>query len=184
MIEAGVLEGYESEADASRLGQLFDTHHDRLYRLARRLSATREEAQDLVQDAFLRAATANRRMPQGAEAEEAWLVRVLINLSRDRWRRQKVRASNRREAADEASPAPEAAYIARLEVQRALAALAPRRRAVVVLHEMEGFDTAAVARLLGISAVTVRWHLSRARGELARVLDGGPLRSTFHDREA
>ena len=51
-----------------------------------------------------------------------------------------------------------------------LTRLSPRRRAVVVLHELEGRPSREVARLLGIAEVTVRWHLLAARRELARVL--------------
>ncbi len=156
------------ETEGSRLAVLFDTHHVRLFRLARRLSASNEEAEDLVQETFLRAATA--RVPGGASSEEAWLVRVLVNLSRDRWRRAAVR--RRLQLPAERSPvdATEDKYVARLAVQAALATLEPRRRAVIVLHEIDGVGAAAISRLLGISPVTVRWHLSRGRQELARAL--------------
>jgi DNA-directed RNA polymerase specialized sigma24 family protein len=46
---------------ADRLGTLFDVHHQRLYRLARRMSRSTDEARDLMQDAFLRAARTPRR---------------------------------------------------------------------------------------------------------------------------
>jgi len=55
-------------------------------------------------------------------------------------------------------------------VQRALERLAPRRRAVVVLHDLEDASVGEIARLLGVTAVTVRWHLSRGRRELASVI--------------
>ena len=56
-----------------------------------------------------------------------------------------------------------AAVIARATVWRALDALTPHRRAVVVLHEREGLGSSAIASLLGVSAITVRWHLSMGR---------------------
>src|SRR5262245_57488336 len=86
--EAKRVKNLVSRADTSadRLGLLFAAHHQRLYRLARRLSGSADEARDLVQDTFLRAARAPRSVPAGPPAEEAWLVRVLINLCRDRWR--------------------------------------------------------------------------------------------------
>jgi RNA polymerase sigma-70 factor (ECF subfamily) len=65
---------------------------------------------------------------------------------------------------------PEAALIAQTIVWRALMVLPPRRRAVVVLHEIEGASTVEIAGLLGIAAVTVRWHLARGRQQLARIL--------------
>jgi RNA polymerase sigma-70 factor (ECF subfamily) len=152
-----------------RLARLFDAHQERLFRLALRLSADREEARDLVQETFLRAARRPSSLPDGAE--EPWLVRTLVNLCRDRFRRLGVRSraheSLRRE---EETAHPEEAAVARATVRAALARLAPRRRAVIVLHELEGIPVREVARLLGIAEVTVRWHLLAARRELARVL--------------
>jgi len=65
---------------------------------------------------------------------------------------------------------PEARAIASTTVWRALDALHPRRRAVIVLHELEGASAAAIATLLGITSVTVRWHLARGRRELTHAL--------------
>jgi RNA polymerase sigma-70 factor (ECF subfamily) len=158
---------------ADRLAALFDAHHDRLYRLARRLAPNADDALDLVQETFLKAAGSPRSVPLGATSEEAWLVRVLINLRRDQWRRTAVRKRHDREDSRPAGAVndPEAVLIARATVWRALDRLTPRRRAVVVMHELEGLTIAAIATLLGISAVTVRWHLSRGRHDLARVLN-------------
>jgi RNA polymerase sigma-70 factor (ECF subfamily) len=60
--------------------------------------------------------------------------------------------------------------VARVAVQKALAQLSPRRRAVVVLHELDGRTAAEIARLLGLTPVTVRWHLHAARRDLKRIL--------------
>ena len=156
-----------------RLGALFDSHHRRLYQLARRLSRTPEDARDLVQETFLRAARTPQSIPGGAQDEEAWLVRVLVNLCRDQWRRRTAERRRRAhaEALHVAMPVdPESAAIAHSVVWRALEALAPRRRAVLVMHELEGTGVDAIARTLGISAVTVRWHLSRGRRQLEQAI--------------
>jgi RNA polymerase sigma factor (sigma-70 family) len=168
---SAILDQRQSQTGTERLARLFDTHHDRLFRLARRLLADREEALDLVQETFLRAARRPSAVPDGEQPGEAWLVRVLINLCRDRHRRTSVRLrvheSMRRQAR---SSNPEDAVLARATVQAALARLSPRRRAAIVLHEIEGLPAREVARLLGIAEVTVRWHLLAARRELASVL--------------
>ena len=52
----------------------------------------------------------------------------------------------------------------------------PGRRAIIVLYEIEGATIPAIARLLGVAAVTVRWHLSIGRRELAAAVDGRPAR--------
>ena len=165
------LPGRMVKEPSARIAVLFDAHNQRLYRLARRLTANADDALDLVQDTFLRAAGA-AFIPDGATAEEAWLVRVLVNLRRDEWRK----AANRRHLEPKADllalpvSDPEAQAVARTTVWQALDALHPRRRAVLVLHELEGMTAAAIAALLGIRTVTVRWHLSRGRRELARTL--------------
>lgn len=155
-----------------RLTALFDAHAERLHRLARRLTPSADAALDLVQDVFLRAARAPGSVPHGHRDEEAWLVRVLVNLRRDQWRKESVR---RREAAQAGPPAtetanPEPAYVHGLTVWRALDVLSPRRRAILVLHELDAMPAPAIAALLGITTITVRWHLARGRRELATCL--------------
>jgi RNA polymerase sigma-70 factor (ECF subfamily) len=159
------------ESATTRLAELFDSHSPHLYRLARRLSGDADQARDLVQDTYLKAARYAERIPPGESAAQAWLVRILINTCRDHWRRQEVR----RQAIDlprpgPAGPNPESAAVARATVTAALATLPPRRRAVIVLHHLEEMETTEIASLLGISQVTVRWHLSAARRQLARQL--------------
>src|SRR5580765_6872954 len=112
-----------------RLGSLFDTHHERLYRLARRLSRNADDARDLVQETFLRAARSPGSVPAGTAHEEAWLVRVLINICRDRWRQHAVRTRARLNGSVESEPAfdPEPHLIAQSLVRQALQSLPPRR---------------------------------------------------------
>jgi RNA polymerase sigma factor (sigma-70 family) len=160
-----------SRPDAGeRLGRLFDAHHDRLYRLARRMSGSAEAARDAVQDTFLRAARSPQLVPDGMPHEEAWLVRVLVNICRDEWRKRDVRRRAAHHLAPGREDSSEAALIARATIQHALQALPPRRRAILVMYELEGAAIPAIAALLGIRAVTVRWHLSVGRTELARLI--------------
>lgn len=162
--------GLASAATDDRVSSLFDAHYERLYRLARRMATSRDDALDLVQETFLRAA-GGAAVPPGAAAEEAWLVRVLVNVQRDAWRKARVRARHR--AAHPpvgVAPSPESALVASAAVWQAMATLAPRRRAVVVMHELEGLPVRAIAEVLAVRPVTVRWHLHRARLELARAL--------------
>ncbi|MBP7778124.1 MAG: RNA polymerase sigma factor [Acidobacteria bacterium] len=156
-----------------RLATLFDTQYDRLYRLARRLSPSADDALDLVQETFLKVAAGSASVPVGDRAEEAYLVRVLVNVRKDQWRKERVRARHAEPplASDNGGGA-EASLLAHDEIWRALDTLAPRRRAVVVMHELEGLSAAEIASLLGVAAVTVRWHLFRGRRDLAAALHG------------
>ena len=157
-----------------RLVALFEAHEDRLYRLARRLVASAEDADDLVQETFFRAAKSLRSVPAGSGKEEAWLVRVLVNIRRDQWRKAAVRRRSVAMVGPGATTGDsnlESALIAKQAVWGALDALHPRRRAIVVMCELEGMDPSAIGSLLGISAMTVRWHLSMGRRDLKRMLN-------------
>ncbi len=153
----------DASVDAGeRLGRLFDAHHQRLYRLARRLSRTAEDARDLVQETFLRAAQAVASIPAGAPHEEAWLVRVLINICRDGWRRSAVRRRLeplRVAETETRSPDLERALVAQATVWQALDRLPPRRRAAIVLSgetvvvgtsRIRGGDKALIALLTAV----------------------------------
>ena len=157
---------------AARVGALFDLHHQRLFRLARRLSRNADDARDLVQETFLRAARSPRSIPEGASNEEAWLVRVLINICRDRWRHSAVRTRARVNGQVAAEPSfnPEPHLIAKSLVHHALDRLPPRRKAILILYELEGATIPAIAKLVGVAPVTVRWHLSMGRREMAKAL--------------
>ena len=173
--EVIALEGTigQVEGDASqRLAALFDAHHRRLYSLACRMCRSRDDARDCVQETFLRAARSPKSVPDGASHEEAWLVRVLINICRDGWRRQAVRDKTPLETPPDVAD-HESAVIARALVRSALDRLPPRRRAILVLYELEGTGIPEISSLLGVAPVTVRWHLSRGRKQMAALLRAG-----------
>jgi RNA polymerase sigma factor (sigma-70 family) len=94
--------GEAVQPPAALAERLFDAHQARLYRLARRLAASPDDARDLVQETFLRVARSPRAVPAGERNEEAWLVRVLVNVCRDEWRRGATRRRYARDRAVEA----------------------------------------------------------------------------------
>ena len=171
VVVPGAMDCSDDDPEA-RVAALFDAHYKRLFRLARRLVRDPDDPADVVQETFLRAARAPHRVPPGAASEEAWLVRVLINVCKDSWRHAAVRvkavATGHVRAAGAFNPEP--ALLARSMVWQALDRLPPRRRAVLVLYELEGTPIPEIARLIGVTPVTVRWHLMRARREMASAL--------------
>ena len=157
------------ETRVETIGQLFDAHHARLYHLALRMTWGDDDARDLVQECFLRAI--EHPLPGDPKVAERWLTRVLVNLCRDRHRRTAIRRAyaderRNRSLASSSDPATSAT------LQDAVLALPVRQRAVVVLHEIEGRTLREIGELLGIAAVTARWHLHVAlrtlRKELSR----------------
>src|SRR3984893_2658021 len=102
---------------------------------------------DLVHETFLKAPRLPKSVPVGTANEEAWLVRVLINIRRDQWRKTSVRNQHDKAALGHLAIVGrdlETAFIAKTSVWQALNVLPPRRRAIVVMHELEGLASPAI----------------------------------------
>lgn len=154
------------------LGEYFDRHHAALWRFALRLTGDPDRAHDAVQETFLRALKA--RLPAEPRAVEAWLMQTLVNYCRDRHRWHRVRRLHRerisREGPSVASTDPGAASQARWELDRAVRQLSVKRRAVLILSEIEGRSVAEIATAIGIREATVRWHLAAAKRTIRAAL--------------
>ena len=83
------------EDGVARVGGLFDDHHQRLFRLARRLSRSVDDARDLVQETFLRAARSPGSIPSAPRTKKPGWSACSINICRDRWRQSAVRTRAR-----------------------------------------------------------------------------------------
>ena len=158
---------------------------DQVYRVARRLVSTREEAEDLMQETYARAFRAWRSYTPGTNLR-AWLLRILTNLNIDRGRKQQRSPDlqpleegdyflyNRLEAADGGGTTDEERVIERLsqdDVVDALSEVPHDFRDVLVLVDIGEFSYADTAQILDIPIGTVMSRLHRARrilkGELA-----------------
>ena len=131
-----------------------------LLRTAYLLTGSHEDAEDLVQVALIRAVPHWKRI---AGHPEPYVRKILARESVSRWRRRRWREVHTDRVPDTAVTEP---VTDRLELQRALARLAPRQRAVIVLRYYEDLTEAETARVLGISVGTVK---SQARDALARL---------------
>jgi len=153
-----------------------ERHHLRLYRLALGYLRNPEDALDVVQEAFVKAFQNASRWDGSVEAGP-WLSRVAVNLSIDRWRRNKRRLATFAPLADDdhvaaiAQPGPGpdegvAARERRERVSRMLATLPDRQRAVVVLRHFQDMTLEEIAQTLGMRLGTVKSTLHRALGTL------------------
>jgi RNA polymerase sigma-70 factor (ECF subfamily) len=146
-------------------------HQRRAYIVARSIVMTHEDAEDAVQEGFLRAHQALDRFDP-AQTFGAWLNRIVANAALDLARRRKVRNA---EELSESIPAtfrdPAEGGELRERLELALAQLPDRARAVIVLHDVEGFTHAEIGEMLGIPGGTARSDLHHARQKL-RVLLG------------
>jgi RNA polymerase sigma-70 factor (ECF subfamily) len=157
---------------------------DQVYRVARRLVGSREEAEDLVQETYARAFRSWRSYTPGTNMR-AWLLRILTNLNVDRGRRiQRTPQTQPLEEGDYylanklASSAGEGALeqdqvVERLSqdaVVHALADISPQFRDVVVLVDIGDFSYADAAEILDIPMGTVMSRLHRGRRALKQRL--------------
>lgn len=143
------------------------------YRIAFRLLGHREDAEDLVQDAFV-AALENLDGFRPGRSFKPWLVRILVNRGTNARRARAVRVTEPLpdDAVASVPPPDRDAEQAELRdrTRAALDALPERQRIIAELFELEGFTGAEIAEMLEISPGTVRWHLHQARGALRAAL--------------
>lgn len=149
-----------------RLEDLYVRHAPAALRLAYFLSGDREEARDLVQDAFVRVAGRFRYLRQPDEFD-AYLRRTMVNLHASKLRRLKVeRSSLAREAALPVSAALEEDHAARDEMWHAILALPPRQRAAIVLRYYEDLSERQAAEVLRCSVGALNQLVVRATASL------------------
>ena len=147
--------------------RFFRDGHVRLLRALYLVTGSREEAEELMQEAFLKVWERWDRVSV-MEDPTGYLYRTAMNAFRSRYRR--VAAATRRTFSRE--PRDEfAAVDARDEVTRALAALTRRQRAALVVTELLGYGTEEAARILGVKPVTVRVLASQGRAALRELLE-------------
>jgi RNA polymerase sigma-70 factor, ECF subfamily len=143
--------------------------------VARRVMQDPDDADDLVQDAFLRALEKIATFDV-TRAFEPWFTRLLVNLGLDLRRKQTVRRTESHDPemfGGGTRPDREAERAElRESLGRALDGLPDRQRLIVSLFEIDGLSTEEVASMLKVSQVTVRWHLHQARRSLREVLKG------------
>lgn len=166
-------------------GELVTRHQDRAFNLAYRLTGSRDEAADAVQEAFLKAYRAMRSF-RGESSFYTWLFRILVNEVRSRRRRRSARPAAFSLDADPGGerpgspadppaagpdPSEEAGRAERSGlVRQALQSLEDDQRAIIVLRDIEGRDYAEIADALGCPRGTVKSRLHRARMALKDIL--------------
>jgi len=138
----------------------------------------RDEAQECVQEAFVRA-WQHRRSLQKAEHPEAWVRTTAYRLAVSRWRRavRGRRPADRAVGAATTAPAPSEAHVAVVE---ALKQLPEAQRRAIVLHHLADLPVHEVARETGVPEGTVKARLSRGRTALAALLSD-PLSDPLPD---
>jgi RNA polymerase sigma-70 factor (ECF subfamily) len=161
------------QGDRAAFGILVERQLPRALALATRILRHREDAEDLVQDAFLSAL----RHIDDFDARRPfwpWLSRIIVNRGLDLVAARSIRTTEilGDDIADRgSSPAIDAERSdVFAQVRVAMSALPPRRRLVIELFELEGFSIVEIAELMESAPATIRWHLHVARRQLRRAL--------------
>ncbi|HEV2446597.1 MAG TPA: sigma-70 family RNA polymerase sigma factor [Candidatus Sulfopaludibacter sp.] len=170
-------------ADAHKLARFERAllpHLDAAHNLARWLLGNAPDAEDAVQDAFVRALTFFDSFH--GEDGRGWLLAIIRNTCYD-WLRKNRRtaevagAAEELERAADGAPGPEAAQLRRADerrVRQGLESLPAEYREALVLREMEGLSYKQIAQVAGVPIGTVMSRLARGRKRLAAALEEAP----------
>jgi len=161
------------DAPADDFAGLYRAHVGRVYALCLRMAGDPAEATELTQDVFVRAWERLASF-RGESAIGTWLHRLAVNVVLERLRADHRRLARVEPASDwldgSGAASPPDAVLDRIDLDAALPRLAEGARVVFVLHDVEGYDHAEIARLTGLAPGTIRTQLHRARRHLARLL--------------
>ena len=161
--------------DADAFGKLYDMHIDRVYRHIYYRVGNQTDAEDLTQQAFLKAWQAIGRYKKTASPFIAWLMTISHNLVVDFYRTRKDKAYIEAEVlANYSTSSPEqAAEVSFREqrLRRAILQLSADEQQVVTLRLMEGFQFAEIASLLKKKEGNIRVILHRALVKLRNILE-------------
>ena len=161
--------------DVESFAVLVDRHHERCLRISLRILGNTEDAEETVQDAFVRAYRALGRYEE-REQFGAWLTRILVNRCRTAVTR---RARHGKTFVDDELAITGAATrdgadggMWRAEVERALAALPAEQREAFVLKHVEELEYEAMAEITGAGISALKMRVKRARERLRALLEG------------
>lgn len=164
--------------DSTAFGGLVRKYQDRLFNTVVHVAGSREEAEDVMQEAFVQAFLKLSSF-HGESAFYTWLYRISFNVAISRRRRKRHEVSldsSRPEASCEPAGDLEAPGEQMLREERAhlvhaaLATLSEEHRTILVLRELEGFEYEQISEILDLPTGTVRSRLHRARLQLREQL--------------
>ena len=158
--------GHEPPASSWTLQEVFDASYRRLVVQMYGVVGNAGEAEDLVQEAFVRASASGRRFLR-VDNPEAWLRRTAVNLYRSRWRKLR-NFSKIRHHLETANDLP--GLDEHLEVVDAMRRLSEAHREVLAMHYLADLPVAEIAATLGVPEGTVKSRLMRGRTALAAQL--------------
>ena len=146
--------------------ELYEEHSQTLYRIAFTYMKNRYDAEDALQETFLRLIRGNVSFQNG-QHEKAWLIRTVTNVCRDMLKAKSRHHLDLDEQTQLASPGPEVNSL-----MAAILALPGKYKTAVYLHYYEGYAVSEIADMLRQSPNTIKTWLFRARKALKESLGG------------
>ena len=158
------------DRDEGAFRALYGRHTPALFQLALRLMAGNEpEAEEAVQETWIRAVEKLEQF-RWESSLRTWLKAIAVNVCRQAYRR---RAREWSEVTEDMLSVPSGEPTLRIDLERAIAALPPGYRSVIILHDVEGHTHEEIGRLLTISPGTSKAQLFRARRAVRALLTNG-----------
>lgn len=164
--------------DMQAFEELYRCYHRRVYSLCLRMTNNVAEAEDLTQEVFIHVYHKIGSF-RGESTMKTWLYRVTVNKVLMHFRKNSMRRERTTDDGETPEPAGEVEQaqshvpvLDRLALERAIARLAPGYRAVLLLHDVEGYEHAEIARICGNSIGTSKSQLHKARKKLYELLKG------------
>jgi RNA polymerase sigma-70 factor (ECF subfamily) len=151
--------------DVRAFEQLYEIHGARLKSIAYHIVGNRQDAEDAVQETFLKLYRAIHGF-QGQSSVGTWLCRIVMNVCYDLARKRRRET----EAPAERHPSQNQQVPLRVALQDALGRINPRHRMVFLLFEVEGLRHAEIAAILEVPEGTSKAWLFEAKKELKRLL--------------
>jgi RNA polymerase sigma-70 factor (ECF subfamily) len=178
--EMTVVLAREGNRDAFR--RLYENHREQVYRTAYRYSRSAEDAEDIMQETFIKAFSRIRTFDfRASSGFSAWIVSICINAAIDHLRRRERREEKKRISLSDlpqeipaGNPSPEDVEIRRQALERireSLRILSPRQRVVFDLRYDRHMDIKDIAGRLGCSESNVKTQLGRSLEKLRRTLE-------------
>jgi len=156
-----------AEGDEKAFADVFQRYFEPLYRILLRYTKSPSEAEDIVQQAFVRLWEGRRRLKE-VDDPAAWLYTITRNEFRDRYRKLRVSQRYRQylhEVFEEEAGTPEETLILKQHehlMKRAIAGLSDRQREAYLLSREAGLTYEEIAVRMGLERTTVKEHISRA----------------------
>ena len=184
-----LVQKFQRMHDQSAFDQLVERHSDRAFQLAYSILQNRQDAEEVVQDAFIRIYRSLGNF-RGDAQFSTWMYRIVVNLCNNKFRWNKVRGANRTISIDaplsnaegdedlrlelpssDASPNEQAEFAdLRERLEKAMATLPESYRTAVMLRNVQQLDYEEIAKILDCAVGTVKSRINRGRELLRQAL--------------